>query len=457
MREDRHPESRSGRRRAAAPSPGIPRRPLGRLAGRLADLRRDRRGATAIIAAALMPFLATGMGLGAETGYHYMVQRQLQHAVDLAAHAGAVRLRAGDDPARIEAAALHVATESGFEAQDGTFDVSTPPATGPNAGSASSVEVVLTQTEPRYFSAIFIDEPVRLRARAVASVIPSGSKACVLALSPTGSRAITVSGSTSVSLDNCDVASNSNASDAFYMANSMAKLTVGCVHTVGGAVTGTGLSMLSCEAPNELAPVVLDPYADVAEPAVEGACISEAAKGEPVFHPNFTHSSGVQAMRICGGIDIKKQVTFEPGLYIIDGGTLSLNANATVSVSEAGITSNGVTFYLTNGARLRLTGNGSLNLNAPTAGPYAGILFFASRSQTGITHEVLGNSGSITQGAIYAPTSAIRFTGNSTTASGCTQIVGLTVEFTGNSTLRSSCDTGNVREIETNVSVRIVE
>lgn len=427
------------------------------LLDRLADLRTDSSGATAIMAAALMPLLATGMGLGAETGYHYMVQRRLQHATDLAAHAGAVRLRAGDGQEQIQAAALHVATQSGFEAADGMIAISTPPTTGPSTGSASAVEVVLTKTQIRYFSAIFVDEPVQLRARAVAAVLPSSSKACVLALSPTIPRAITVSGSTRVSLDNCDVASNSNASDAFYMANAMAELTVGCVHAVGEAVTSSGLSLRSCEAPNEFAPVVRDPYADVPEPRVEGSCLSEQMKSGTVFTPNFTHSSGVRALRICDGLDIKKKVTFEPGLYIIDGGTLSLNANGTVAVSEAGITANGVTFYLTNGATLRLTGNGSLNLNAPADGPYAGILFFASRDQSGTTHEVMGNSGSITQGAIYAPTSAVRFTGNSTTTSGCTQIIGLTVEFTGNSTLSSSCETGNIREIQTNVSVRIVE
>ena len=233
-------------------------------------------------------------------------------------------------------------------------------------------------------------------------------------------------------------------------------MTVGCVHTVGEAITSTGLSLRSCEAPNQYAPVVRDPYADIAEPNVEGPCISQTEKNTTTFQPNFNHSSGVRALRICGGIDIKKRVTFQSGLYIIDGGELSLNGNGTVAVSDAGITADGVTFYLTNGARLKFTGNGSLNLNAPTTGPYAGLLFFASRSQTGVAHEVLGNSGSITQGAIYAPTSAIRFTGNSTT-NGCTQVIGYTVEFTGNSTLTSNCDTGNVREIETNVSVRLIE
>lgn len=426
-----------------------------RLISRLVDIGADSSGGVAIMAALLMPVLVLGMGLGAETGYQYMTQRNLQHAADLAAHAGGVRLRAGDQKTAIDAAALHVATVAGFAVSDGKIIVNTPPATGPNTGNPGSVEVLLTKTQPRYFSAIINNEPVLIGARAVAKVTASGSTACVLALSPTGARAVTVSGSTDVSLEGCDVASNSNASDAFWMSNSTAKLTVGCVHAVGGAVSSSNLRLLECPAPNEYAPVVRDPYADMAEPSTNVPC--EANTNVSVFEPTQAHSSGVPAMRICGGLDIKTKVTFKPGLYIIDGGDLTLNANGTVSSTDVGITADGVTFYLTGTARLKFTGNGGLNLQAPTSGPYSGVLFFASRSQSGLTHEIRGNSGSTTQGALYAPTSAISFSGNSTTTNGCTQVIGLTVEFTGNSSLRSSCTTGNARRIQTNVSVKIVE
>ncbi len=431
---------------------------------RLISLRRlreafsDSSGATAIVAALAMPVVAAGMGLGAEAGYHYLLQRNMQQAADLAAHAGAIRVRAGDGQAGVSAAARNAATQSGYAATETNFRAHFPPISGAYQGNLNSVEVQLIKSQVRYFSAIFVDEPVEIRARAVANVTRSSSKACVLALAPTASQAVTVTGSTYVSIENCDLVSNSNASDAFYMQNSAAKLTVGCVRTVGGAVTSTGLNMRNCSAAQQLAPIVRDPYADVPEPAIEGACMTETSKqGTTVFRPNFTHSSGVQALRICGGLDIKHHATFEPGLYIIDGGELSLNANGDVSLDEASMTADGVTFFLANGAKLSLSGNGNFNMRAPTSGPYAGILFFGSRKQTGLTHQILGNSGSTTQGAIYAPTAKIRFTGNSTTTNGCTQIIGYTVEFTGHSTLRSSCHTNNVREIETNVLVSIVE
>lgn len=413
----------------------------------------DRRGSVAIMAALLMPVLVLAMGLGAETGYHYMTQRNLQNAADLAAHAGGVRLRAGDAKAAIDAAALHVATDSGFIPAMGTFTLYTPPTTGPNAGNARSVEVLLTRDQPRFFSALITSEPVPIGARAVATVLESTSSACVLALSRTAPRAITISGSTDVSVLGCDVASNSNASDAFWMANSSASLATNCVYSVGGAISSSNLTLGGCDAAREYQPVVSDPYAHIGEPSLAIPC--EANTNVTVFTPIYAHPSGVNAMRICGGLDIKKQVTFQPGLYIIDGGDLTMNGNGTAT--DAGLTVQGATFFLAGNARMKLTGNGSLDLNAPTSGPFNGILIFGSRSQTGLVHEMRGNTGSTSQGAIYLPTSAVSFSGNSTVNNGCTQIIGLTVEFTGSSTLRSSCTTDNDHPIETNVLVRITE
>ncbi len=426
-----------------------------RLGAPFTRIRADHSGGIAVTAALLMPVMVLGMGLGAETGFQYMTQRNLQHAADLAAHAGGIRLRAGDGKTAIDTAALHVAKVDGFSLNDGTFTLKTPPATGAYAGDTRSVEVLLTKTQARFFSAIIDSEPVLIGARAVAKVTPSGNSACVLALAPTVQRAITVSGTTDVSLEGCDVASNSNASDSFYMATAQAKLRVGCVHTVGQAQTNSYLTLLDCPAPNEFAPVVRDPYADILEPSTNIPC--ETDKNVSVFTPTYTSSNGVKAMKFCNGLDINKMVTFMPGLYIIDGGDFTLNGNGTVSSGDVGVTTEGATFYLTGSATIKFNGNGSLNLQAPTSGPYSGILVFASRSQNGLSHEIQGNFGSTTQGAIYAPTSAISFSGNSKTTNGCTQVIGLTVEFTGNSTLRSNCSVENARNIETNVSVRIVE
>ncbi|MFN4099534.1 MAG: pilus assembly protein TadG-related protein, partial [Pararhodobacter sp.] len=108
----------------------------------------------------MLPVMILGMGLGAETGFQYMTQRKLQHSADMAAHAGAARLRAGDTPAQIVAAATHVAEHGGFQTATGTITVHTPPVTGSAAGDARSVEIILNHVQQRFFSLLVSQDPV---------------------------------------------------------------------------------------------------------------------------------------------------------------------------------------------------------------------------------------------------------------------------------------------------------
>jgi len=419
----------------------------------------DETAAVAVVAAIVFPVVVGGLGLGAETGYWYLTHRKLQHAADVSAHAAAVRLRAGDSKNAIDAATQAVATGSGFSTAVGTMQVNTPPVAGLKAGDAASVEVILTETRQRLLSSVLSSTPVVMRTRAVASV-SSQSKACVLALSPVASGAVTVSGSTSVSLTGCDVAANSNAANAFLMSGSSAALSAGCVSTVGGAVTTAGLSLNPCTAVKTEAPVVRDPYANVPEPSAIGSC-NNSNVGSPnkttTLTPTDTQTSGVKSMRFCNGLDVKGTVTFSPGIYIVENGSLTFNGGGADSSSVASLVGQGVTFYLRSGADLKLAGSVSLSLSAPTSGPYAGILFFGSRTSAGASHSVSGNSGSTLQGAVYMPSSNVTFTGSSATTGGCTQIVAATVTFTGNSDLKSDCSAAGTRTIATNETVKITE
>lgn len=418
-------------------------------------------GATAVVAAMLFPVVIGGMGLGAETGYHYLSQRKLQHAVDASVHAAGARKRAGDTTAEIKAAALHVAIQSGFRPASAALTVN-PNYTSAAHPGAMLVEVTATETQPRLFSSVFNNEPVTFGARAVAKVIPdpNGSVACVLALSPTRSGAVTVSGSTSIDLLGCDVASNSNALDSFLMSGTSSALSAGCVYAVGEAVTNTGLTLTRCASVEQYAPLVRDPYASVAEPVPFGTCRNKN-QGSPsstkTLTPTEDHPSGVKSIRFCSGLDVKGTVIFDPGLYIIEGGTFTINSGNIDSSGLVSLTGSGVTFLFTGGASLKLGNNGVLDFSAPTTGPFSGILFFGSRNETGISHNINGGSGSTTQGAVYVPASPINFRGSSKTTNGCTQIIARQVVFTGSSSLRSSCDNAGTRGILTNEVVTIVE
>ncbi len=427
--------------------------------GRLVELaqrfRDDSSGTIIIIAAIMLPVVIGGMGMGAEAGLWYHTQRQLQHAADTAAHGAGIRKRQGDSQTEIEAVALALAIEGGFDATRGAIVVHNPPVSGPNAGNPKAVSVELSEDIPRLFTSIYSQRPVKVNSRAV-SLYTNPAFACVLALAPNASSALKASGSTSVTLTDCDTASNSMANDAFDMQGS-AGYTTDCVHTVGYAQPTGGLTLTDCPEIDELAAITPDPYKDVPMPAVEGSCHPKNVgknHGITTVKPNHNHSSyptsGLKSYRFCNGLQVKGRVHFESGIYIIEGGDFSANAGAN-------ITGDNVMFFFTNGAASKLNGSADLNMTPPNAGTYSGILFFGDRGEPTIDHHVNGGSNSEFTGAIYFPSQHVIYNGNAGVAAGCTQIIGYTIEFTGTSDVGVDCTGVGVKDIEVAAQVSLVE
>lgn len=431
------------------------RRPFARKPCGLRAFLRDESGAAALLLAIVFPVMIGGMALGAEAGYWFVGQRQLQQAADLAAHAAAVTKRSGGNETEMRDAALSVARGSGFEDGSDSLSLLNPPTSGAYAGRDDSVEIGIVRQQQRYFTQIYDDGPVPLRARAVAAV-EVGSTACLLALSGSASGAVTISGSTEVSFDGCDMASNSTASDSFLMNSGAAGASTGCVNTVGGAVTTADLTLSGCDAVNEGAPPAADPYADIAEPDLTGTCESGSVgqnNQTTVVTPTESHSSGVSSMRFCSGLDVSGDVTFKPGLYLIEGGDFVINSNALVAGTD-------VTFFLADGVNLRFNGSATFQLSAPDeeSNPYRGLLIFGSRTASLVQHQMNGAASSTLDGAIYTPASPLDFTGDFTGGGGgCTQIVADTVLFSGNSALAVNCLAAGTRPISVRQEVRLVE
>lgn len=419
------------------------------------SLRRfadDTGGAVAVMAAITFPVLVGGMALGAEAGYWYLSQRKLQQASDLAAYAAAVQLRSGRTEAEMRAAAYDIAEASDFRAGDDAMVLSHPPTSGTRAGSALAVEVALNRQQTRYFTLIYDTEPVAISARAVAEV-RGGGDACLLALDPTASGAITVGGSSEVVFDGCDVATNSNASDAFSMSGGRVEMTAGCVHSVGGVSATSNLTLSSCAAPNTQSAVARDPYAELGEPLNVGTCAPSSVgsnNSATTVTPDETHPLGMPLRRYCGGLDVSGNVTFSQGLYIVDGGPLRINASTLVTGSD-------VTFFLTNGATLAINGGATLNLSAPSSGPLSGLLFYADRDDVGLSHSINGTAGSTLNGAVYFPSSDLNYSGDFSGSYGCTQIVTRRVTFTGNSSLNVDCSAAGTRRIPVAETIALVE
>ncbi len=419
----------------------------------LRALREDNRGGTAVLAAIMFPAVIGGFGLGAETGYWYYTQRKIQHAADVSAHAAGIRKRSGDSAAVYEAVALKIATDSTFRYYMGTIEVNSPPLTGAYAGNTDAVEVILIENLPRLFTAIFSNTTVPITSRAVV-LIEEGSVACILSLGPVESQGVSMGGNSSVTLDGCDIASNSLMPTAYDQGGGPS-MTTGCIHTVGeGNVAGGTLDLTDPDCPeiNEYAPVVADPYADRAEPTVSGNCSNfnpNAGAGNPKQHfPG--HYCGMQ-------FSGQGNHNLNAGVYIVDGGDFRVNAGVTV-------TGTGVTIYLVNGARIRIEGSATVDLTAPNGdyhsvtNPYAGILFFAERDEDNqLNHVINGGSTTNFEGAIYVPTDDIDYAGGAGGLNGCLQVIAWTVEFTGNSNFESDCTNSGTWDIAVGESITIVE
>lgn len=408
-------------------------------------MKLDDKGNVAIVVALCLPLIIGGAAFGVETGYWRYDQVRLQQAADAAAYAGAVVKRAGGSTISNDAvtnAATTAATSNGFASGADTITVNLPSVTTP--ADANSVEAVISRREPPIFSAYircFVTNWGDSRCANVSTVVTAratasysdADNACILALSPTASAAADFAGNSSITLDACTVMSNSLASNAVNVQGS-ANVSVPCMYATGGASLGGTVDLTTCGAVKTDQPPVADPYASLAMPPVSGSCTS-------------TGNSGTLDPGNYCSMSLKDNVTLDPGVYVINGGSLTINANAVVSGS-------GVTIYLTNGATLKMNGNSDVQLSAPTSGTYSGMLIIADRSNTnGVT--INGDNTSSMTGVIYAPDAAINYLGNFGGVNGCSQIIGKTVAWSGSATFSDDCTGAGMTPVQVGSVVRL--
>ncbi|HUQ36698.1 MAG TPA: pilus assembly protein TadG-related protein [Aestuariivirga sp.] len=396
-------------------------------------LLRDIKGNIAIATALMLPLLAGGAGFGVETAYWYHKDLELQQAADKAAYTAALEKRSGSNASTILNTATEVATANGYE--PGTLAVHYPPIAGAYAGNTKAIEVNISIELPRYFTAMFLDDNITENVRAVA-IMQTAANACVLALSTTAPAAALFSGSSDLNLVGCTVMSNSFTPDSVKVQGS-AKLKTDCIIAVGDVSLTSGAQVTVCPAPITQAPPVADPFAEVPVPAGSG--------------PTYTSTSGsvLQPGNYTSGMTLTGTKTLKPGVYVVSGGNFKINANANISGS-------GVTIYLKAGTSVSINGTATVNLSAPTSGTYSGMLFFGDRSATADV-TLNGTAASKFTGAIYFANQDIKYLGNFSGESGCTQVVGKTVEWTGNTTINQDCTAYGMGSITGLQLVKLVE
>ncbi|MGH7091846.1 MAG: hypothetical protein ACREFQ_23400, partial [Stellaceae bacterium] len=180
-----------------------------------------------------------------------------------------------------------------------------------------------------------------------------------------------------------------------------------------------------------------DPYANVQVPSYSGCNSSNTS----VTASKSFAASGSTPFVFCGGLRLSGQanVTLSPGVYVMDGGGLSVSGGAT-------ITGTGVTIILasstgSNYGTVSISGGSNVNIAAPTSGPTSGLAFFQDRkAPTSGSDSFSGGSNQNITGVLYFPSQSVSYSGNSgNNAAPCTQLIGYQLNFSGTSTFNANC------------------
>lgn len=416
--------------------------------GKIGNFIRSTKGNVAVVMAFAAPVLIGVAGLGTETGYYYFVEKRTQAVADVAAYAGAVVRAANGSDAETTSSIENEILNANVEIT--SLEANFPPKSGPNQ-NARAVEVILNTSVDRLLTSVFGTDPVTVSVRSVA-LFQEPTTACLLALNQSGSETLAFSGAVDVRLSGCELMSNSIATDAVRLRGS-ARVEADCLNTVGAvSQSGSGSQVIlnECRAPREHVSRSTDPYEDVPFPGTMDPCFNLSANVN-INLGVLNVSAGINgSRRFCNGLNISGDTVFEPGVYIIDGGTFRLNGNSSISGT-------GVTFALTGGADIRFNGDADINIVAPTTGPYAGLVIFGDPDDQSTDYLINGSATSMITGAIYAPRGSIDMRGNFSNPSGCLQLVADTIEISGSVDFSADCESAGIRRAEVPGKVSLVE
>ncbi len=395
---------------------------------RLANFRSDDVGSVAIVVAILLPVLLGAAGLAVDVSIWSATKNSAQGAADLAALSAIAAAAANNSSSDITAEAFAVAATNGFtNGQKGvTVTVNNPPSSGSHTSDTSAYEVIITQPQQTYFGKLIGVAPT-ITGRSVATNVVPSSVACILALSTTAQNSINLSGSASITANNCAVASNSTSSKALNTSGS-ACVTASALTVVGNYSNGSSCS-LTVGTIKTNATATPDPYATLATPSISACSQSINVSGTTQSYGPGTYCG----ITVSGG----GSLTLSAGTYYIDSGNLSVSGTshlyATAGVSIV-LTSSGSTY-----GTVSISGGSTVDLTASSTGPYAGIAVYIDRRASTHSDTFSGGSTQNITGAIYAPTQQVTYSGGSGTGSTCSQLVALTVTFSGSSQFGRNC------------------
>jgi hypothetical protein len=384
--------------------------------------RSSERGQALVIIAFAMIGLVAITGLAIDGSAAYSNRRYAQNAADTSALAGALaKVRVQD----IAGAAQARAASNGFN-NDGlqnTVTVNNPPAAGcdgnngPYAGNSEYVQVIIRATTDTYFASVIgintIDNCVEAIARAQPPTI-----------------ALPFDGNAVVGLNPDDFSFDAWGASEWYIRgggifanhDARGKNNKDNVHFPNGnCVTAVGTaSYFSCTVSNGNTGLFYD-YPDDILPLLPPIppCDGTAYRGAD----GLLHEQVGKEGR--GSVVDHFEDNYAAGLYCITDADGNLHGTTTGA---------GVTFYIQDtNFTLRFNGGGGMAIQAPTSGPYKGVLIFSNVTSTPCTQnlEFRGNGSGDNIGTIFMPSACIDARGNSGASQNRSQVIGYGVTSNG--------------------------
>jgi hypothetical protein len=374
--------------------------------------RADDRGTVSVIMGVLMIPLVGVLALGFEVSNWYMTTRGMQNAADAAALAAATN---GGSNYDVEAKA--VAAQYGFVDGSNTVSVAVSNSAACPGGGNNCYSVTISGFVPLYLSQVvgFKGDATlngtlekKLSSAAVANHPNLPTDFCLLALGPQGIR---TNGAPKANMA-CNVMSNYGATCNGHNLGA----PIGAAHNTNN---GCGVNQYSN------VPAVVDTYAALATKIPADPCggvypQEPGKKGSPLPSSNqltgsYSWSGNVS---ICGDLQLTGNVTIntplgQPGAVLtIYNGQLDTNGYTITTSNGSGLTA---VFSGTNtGSYTHApTGSGTLDIAAPTTGPWKGVAIYQDPKLTnGVDISAAGNSPAwnIT-GLVYLPNSSVTFSG----------------------------------------------
>ncbi|WP_067682479.1 pilus assembly protein TadG-related protein [Tsuneonella dongtanensis] len=445
----------------------------GRIAKIVKNLTHCRSGNATLLTAVALPVLIGAAGYGVDTAQWYMVQRELQHAADQAAIAGAWALAYKDttntyDNRASREFANNLSKAEEYLAEDIQSIVPAVRRGNFQGGTNNSVVVTAQIAVDLPFSRLMSSSPVVIGVSSEAA-FAAGTvhKACLRTLKKNASGTFQVGNGATV-IANCGVIAISCEAGAIQI-DENATIDIAKI---------TACNKDAADLPSDYdGELVLDSSIGDYVNELYGPQPPEDAPKPPAYDCKNAPKKGTYTLTpgvYDAGIKIACNTIFDPGIYYVKT-ELDLTHNAVVS-------GYGVMFVLLNGASLKMGGSGangtggggtirsSLNLTPPTyatlidlgysdafAKMYENILMIADNTTTETDHTINGNVNMHIQGKIHLPKGNVKVNGNSQAADGvCFQITSYTLDVSGGAYLYTLCTQEETQSLNSKPGVRLI-